>query len=1487
MKGKRGKGIAAFLLLLVVCFASSVFAACHKVGKTGKPLDPFDESGFSGGSRAENVAYDTDANMTVDGKFDESEWSTSVPLTCAFEGDVSYTVRTLYGEKGLYIAFSVKDKALYGLPMRGTWLNSCMELYMSAGAQDSLTGYSAIEYRHDVTGATEQYVDTRPGSSYSYTHNIPMFSRMQVHGEVNSGNTEGVDFEVFVRWDALCSDYMIDGEVNPDFVKPETVGIMPAYSQSEGGSQDDGRAQWCSGGGILNRPATFFRFNNTGYTKADAVGAVIGDSSFGRNKSSGWTMAGDTVSSPAKFAQAAYFKSVTESDYVATALIENKNAAGPRAGMIAAANLNTVYSFVWTGNGKGAFLKSNAYRENDVWAYDESVNLTVADNTKIRMTVAKSGNVLYAFVGDGTTEKFGGKLVAIKEIGDLGMTAPGFFTGDSEAVFTDFEVKQGTAAANEAIGGTVSRLIVNNHVGGSVSSDKTYFIRGEQGKFNVEANIGYKLTSLKVNGTDVMNTEAFTNGVLTVTFATETVTIEPAFERISAETTLYTVSGRVVMNKDLFVRDISVLIIGKNDKGYVYRVKPNTRVDYTAEEANGALREEAATCNRYGYSVRLPNGEYTVVIDWMNGVRRDTQNLTVNGAGMELSQVTIRVPYGDSAVGAPSSGTFASPSDSSIAVSANTDTNINRTYLKNAKGTRYVFKATVQLGDAWNNDAYPKAGIIFAGLPNNTYLWQIDASNQGANNYCSVINISDHWYFPYSGSYTQNSDKSTAELMAVRDGAKFYLFANGKLITVFTDEAIRATTATSVGFTSIANICSWTGWSFSTKESDIAAALAECCKTVTVQKTGEGSYEFESRYAIIGEDFAIRLNAADGYYLSDIQANEQNAFSLYDVETGVLTLKNVQSDITVKVTFKELKDTVTVTGSYGFASGLDEDSSVEIYVGVFAATVNTQNKTFTADVPVGAYTVTAICDKYVSVTQQVSVSEGQITGDMPSFDTVKVEGSGFTYKAADKSYTSKTKQAHVKLAGSNYTDAFALSANITYNKGYWNAAGFYVYSGGEEYEILVGIETDGKLTMHYNKFSPWSPTWGEAFATLSSLDCTQGIDITLIFQNGAYYVILANNLVYRFDENTVAFLQGGSAWKPLKDIVQGGKRLFDELFDTTAVKQLGIATRDTENAVFKNIRYTTDADKVAQMLAQWQTVTITGSFDYAEGLYGKGDTVTVKAGAYIGSVNMQNKTFSFDLPKNTNQTITLSSTRFDDVTLSVSVNTQAVNAGTATFRRIKLDDYQYVDKESNSQGWIVQYDIQRRFTGVQASDAFAMKARVEYDYTTNLASDRRAVGFFIDTPSEMSGGTTTHRYDYAIFLYVTNDRKITLQLARYKAWGGQHDAYCTIPLELTLDTNATGNGYDVGYDLGLIFQDGAYSIIIGTQTYSLTKDNVNNALGDDDKGKFDNMFDTASAKTFGFATHEKGTHSEGDWCGKLLDAKYTLDKNEFSSYRIA
>ena len=114
MKEKRKKTIIALSILMTACLAAGTLAACGG-GNGGKPVDPFDESGFGGGVKPDyNAALETDAGYTIDGKLDETAWNDSLPLTYGYDDGVEVSVKTLFGEKGVYIGVHVDDYKIYG-----------------------------------------------------------------------------------------------------------------------------------------------------------------------------------------------------------------------------------------------------------------------------------------------------------------------------------------------------------------------------------------------------------------------------------------------------------------------------------------------------------------------------------------------------------------------------------------------------------------------------------------------------------------------------------------------------------------------------------------------------------------------------------------------------------------------------------------------------------------------------------------------------------------------------------------------------------------------------------------------------------------------------------------------------------------------------------------------------------------------------------------------------------------------------------------------------------------------------------------------------------------------------------------------------------------------------------------------------------------------------------------------------------------------------
>lgn len=1538
MKEKRKKTIIALSILMTACLAAGTLAACGG-GKGGKPVDPFDESGFGGGVKPDyNAALETDAGYTIDGNLDETAWNDSLPLTYGFGDGVEVSVKTLFGEKGVYIGVHVDDYKIYGNDARDKFYNSSIELYMDrTGAERSAR---TMEYFHDVIGQTQRLVSATEGWLQSYK---PIFGSVKVDGEINSGSAEGATWEVFVRWDAFGYDYLAD-----DFEIPASIGIMPAYNRSEGPSASDRREQWCAASGWNGRPDTFYAFGANGYLGADAENARIGDANFGRVKSVGWTITGEgdaeTATAASNAPQVAFFRNFSAEDYVVTAKVElDRN--GGEAGLLIAGDHNVLHTFLTGADdtaAQGRFVENNMYREGD-WFYGDPIALRGVDfssKTSYRITAVKKGNILYVFTGDLQTEKFGGTLVGVSEISGTSATAPGFFANHCKATFSDYAVSTDAEKINALIQNGAGRLQIENQAGGSVSGGKNVYMYGENVVLEVTVNNGYKLTSLLVNDAEYKDNAAFVNGVLTIPMNSDTLTVKPVFERIESDAQKGLATGRIVLDNDLFMRDVSILIVS-DDNSIIYRPRPTERVDYTQDEIDGDLKDEAENCNRYAYSSDLPYGNYRLVVRY-NGANKLEQAFTVNGDTATLNEAKIRFPFGASAVNAPQWNTWYYDAASGNFTPGATNATPGTAYLKNQNGTRYVFETSVNLNQAVVG--YPKAGIVLAGIQTNVLFVTVE-SNQGNNYGYQIYDVtsSRNWFDVESGSCKQG-ENNIVKFKVVRDGASLYLWINDEFVGRYTRTWLKSDNASSTGLADILSESAYHDWMYSEDSDTIEAAIESAFHSVTVTKNGNGEVVADNK-VLHGDSLTLTITAADDSYITSVMIGNREAIDDLS-QDGTLTLQNVTENVSITVTFALLTDVKTMTGSYTFGSFKEIGADVSVRLGMIAAEVNETNKTFTVKAPKGSYRLLMTCDKYV-YESDVTVDEDGNLGTF-EFDRIRLaDYSDVTEDKTNKTFTLTGNAKHSLFAGA-YTSAangnvFTVSANVIWqgSEHGWNGAGFFVQTSAGGFEIAVDFDATGKCS-GVRLYKRGDPDDGGHVISLNTIGCSDytlpsgvttetGVMVTLVFQNGRYVFFVNENPICDFGIEAVANF--------------ANKAVFATLFSATSEKQLGIGTCSVEGT-YRNIVYSFDESEVTELIerakhsvtvsvndslmgnatvsensvfngrkitltvtvnddyrlvsvtrndavisldtfkregnvytltlaitgdtaivatleVEPQKYTVTGSFDYAEGLYSVGDTVIVKAGTETGTVNMTDKTFSIELYDGTYDII-LTSTRFADEKVNVTVNGAAITADKATFSIVKFVETDVIANADRTFTVGVANDAIHKTLSGAATDsangnALAVKATAKW---TGTAGGWHGAGFYVETSSggyeigvDFNGAWCAGVRVMRVSPTQIGD-PITLGMLGYNAYG-----------------LADGHSIENGITVGLIFKDGIYSVIVeDTIICSFGID----VIAEANSANFTSLFSTETAKQIGVSTR-----------GRIVtfsNIVYSFDTAEFKGY---
>lgn len=215
---------------------------------------------------------ETDADMTIDGKFEEIRWNNSRWLTAVDRmnskqyAEIEFT--TSYGDKGVYFAMKVEETGtnIYVNPDRPSWMNSCIEMYMGP-ASDGADSPRCFEFDFIADGSYDSELNYNGWSSAKTTYDkMPIIASQTLGGGVNEPECYGYTVEAFFPWSFLeFADYDLTDKENL------ILGIDPAhiFSFNYNGTDQNGDRYWSHWSekyinvGWQN-PSTFFKFGKNG-----------------------------------------------------------------------------------------------------------------------------------------------------------------------------------------------------------------------------------------------------------------------------------------------------------------------------------------------------------------------------------------------------------------------------------------------------------------------------------------------------------------------------------------------------------------------------------------------------------------------------------------------------------------------------------------------------------------------------------------------------------------------------------------------------------------------------------------------------------------------------------------------------------------------------------------------------------------------------------------------------------------------------------------------------------------------------------------------------------------------------------------------------------------------------------------------------------------------------------------------------------------------
>lgn len=278
---------------LAICVAIvSMFVACttETVYKPNIIPDPNPYS-FNNVDNHPHAEYDS--YMKIDGKLDEDkyknvEWLYGEDKPNSVQ-NATIEITSFIGEKGVFVGAKVEETGsnIWVNPERGSWTNSCLELYIGPiGQQKENCLVFEFDLQADGTTGNMRLAPKQPNEMDIHTtwDKMPIIAAQQIGGKVNTPECTGYTVECFYPW-----AYFEMGGWDVSDKQNFKVGIDPVhifslkYDGEEVGQNVTNTRIWSRWSekvlpsiGWLN-PDTYFRFDKNGLMKYNFTVNKSGD----------------------------------------------------------------------------------------------------------------------------------------------------------------------------------------------------------------------------------------------------------------------------------------------------------------------------------------------------------------------------------------------------------------------------------------------------------------------------------------------------------------------------------------------------------------------------------------------------------------------------------------------------------------------------------------------------------------------------------------------------------------------------------------------------------------------------------------------------------------------------------------------------------------------------------------------------------------------------------------------------------------------------------------------------------------------------------------------------------------------------------------------------------------------------------------------------------------------------------------------------------
>lgn len=1115
------------LILAIVSVACCLFVvACNDVNTSDSSLAA-DLSKGDYDYVYDRPFYSTpDEYMTIDGVFDEEEWSNCVWMQTT-QYDVTYRITTLFTQKGIYVAAYAEDPNIIFRGRNNFINNSSFEIQIVKTNEPT---YGSNRYNVHRMNEFTFNADSQTCRSYRERQ---FNGAVKCVGEPNSGNTTSLSYEMFLGWDQMHYD---ESELNPQTGMPDSVRIFCQYIRIDKNNAADTRylSPFLMDYG---RYYSYYEYGPNGIVNRPDNG-VVGSAINGTTSTDRWIIDNDEVGGSLKVdvnqTQHIWFVGDKEGNEVSrptsfivdaqvTADVGSYSFGNATFGIM---TIHDMWSMVTYGvnmneliSNKRVVLQGIEGIDSTTWVGQQSFSKTVAsgytDNT-ICLRLIKNGGYYYYFYKHPSDNEYTyiGYEYWYKNCEDVDV---GLFT-NCPTTISNYSIVDYTGKEDELtaqLGQSVYFVDASDVSGGEVNLSNSILRKGESVTITALPDNGYVLHSISINDEDCFDSFVAANGSLTIT-PTQDVTIKAKFVRIpvdqlkNVEFTVTDPNGGLVSNADYVLQSSNPLF---SRTGFT-----NGRGKITARiPAAGTFEIDGKTYTSDGeYTLSLSKTSYLDTTTSFTLTEDVSQTIIMRdtrwGKRPSVNGNVVSDTYGAMFYDAEKDGYYAKEGVREYYA----DTKANGDYLYVAK----VNTVSLYTGTTIN----PVVGMVISSGTTATTI-NLKSAWWETNNLCIEIEGNEIRVNNFKHSLNNNSSSSEITIKVARLNNKLYVYdCADQLVVILDANGVHPQGGRTVSHVSgggLDTVEKKLRDFFKNGSENVCGPLAIDPRngrvdfeiTFTTEGVKEFVYggnitidsalEYESEKNLddyfSGETVTLFIKATSTKAITSLQLAYSDHTDIidgsYDIATGATKFTFAKGDGDVAITAKTTQNIAVVAGK---VSGVTQFDKIAI---CFGGAVNgtytgfVQNDgTFSVKVPQGELAMAFICgDKLAIVDKQATSALGNVAVELKHNDLLVgdaiVNGKKITSKATLDFDTYK---------------AFA-SGNAARVKSDLPSEKFGNNPERKEYGLLLtNSVTSGNFTLTSVMSSTGS--YGEFGLAITDGDKTLAIQLGAQTQNGNWYV---------------------------------------------------------------------------------------------------------------------------------------------------------------------------------------------------------------------------------------------------------------------------------------------------------------------------------------------------------------------------------------------